>query len=158
MIQATAIAAAVAAAVGFGAGWQVQGWRHGQAVAEAAQFQASARENAMHTALVETARRLTAQQEAARRAQQTAQRARADALAANAVAGQLRSYAADLAARADGCDSAATTGGPAGPGAGSVLADMLSRLESRGREIAAEADRRGAAGSECEQRYDALTQ
>lgn len=157
MLYTHAIAAVAALAVGFTAGWQVQGWRHGQAVAEAAQVQATAREEAMHTALVETARRLNAQQEAAHVAANRARRAQADAAAADVAAGELRGYAARLAARADACDSAASAVGEAGPGAGAVLADMLERVERRGRQLAAEADRRGGAGAECEQRYDALT-
>lgn len=37
-----------------------------------------------------------------------------------------------------------------------VLADMLAELEARGRAMAEEADRRGIAGTACEQAYDAL--
>lgn len=157
MIYTHAAAAVLALAAGFVAGWQVQGWRHGQAEAQQRELQATAREEAMHQALVETARRLTAQQEAARHAETIARRARADAVAADAVAGQLREYAADLAARADACSAAPATVGAAASAPGSVLAELLGRVESRGRELAAEADRRGVAGFECEQRYDALT-
>jgi hypothetical protein len=37
-----------------------------------------------------------------------------------------------------------------------VLADVLGRLEAAGRELAAIADARGAAGAACERAYEAL--
>lgn len=142
------------------AGLGVQSWRLHSLQTQAAQtreHQATLREDAMHSALVETARRLTAQQKVAQYAQTTARQARVDAAAADTAAGQLRQYAADLAASADACHSAAATVGTPGGAAGSVLAELLGRVEARGRELAAEADRRGTAGTECEQRYDALS-
>lgn len=116
-----------------------------------------ARADALHTGVIELNRRLAAQQEAANAAQSKARRAAADAAAANAAAGGLRAYAADLAASAAACHSAPAAVSPAASAPGLVLAELLGRVESRGRELAAEADRRGIAGSECEQRYEALT-
>lgn len=150
-------AAVVALGVGFGAGWQTQGWRQARAAAELQAHTATLREEAMHGALIETTRRLTAQQEVANAAEIKARRARGDAAAAGAAADSLREYAARLAADADSCHPAASAIGASAAGSGSVLSDMQRRLEAHGRELAAEADRRGIAGSECERRYDALT-
>jgi Protein of unknown function (DUF2514) len=138
------------------------GWQHHratQAGAELARVQAETatlREQAMHGALIETTRRLSAQQRAADDAEIQTRRARADADAADAAAGRLRAHAARLAASAGACDTSAPGHGPAASAPGLVLADMLGRLERRGRELAAEADRRGIAGRECAARYDAL--
>lgn len=148
---------AIAAALAWG------GWQHHRATAAGAELArvqqqtADLRERAMHGALIETTRRLTAQQEAANAAETLARRARADAAAAGAAAGQLRSYAAGLAARAGACDSPAATVSPAASAPGVVLADLLGRAADRAVDLAAEADRRGIAGGECAQHYDALT-
>jgi hypothetical protein len=92
--------------------------------------------------------------------------ARADADRARAAADSLRQWAAAYAAQ---CNAPAAAGHPApghppaAPGsppagnAGMVLADMLSRLDARARELAALADARAAAGTTCERAYDALT-
>lgn len=119
--------------------------------------QAQARADALQAGLVEQARILTEQQEAANAADKKTRRAAADAAGADIAGRGLRAYAAGLAASAAACGAAAAPIGPPGPGAAAVLADMLGSLEERGRALAAEADRRGIAGSECERRYDALT-
>lgn len=157
MIYTHVAAAVVALGLGFTAGWQTQGWRQARAAAELQAHTATLREEAMHGALIETTRRLTAQQWAAHAAEIKARRSRGDAAAAGAAADSLREHAARLAADASACHPAAAAIGQAASAPGSVLADMLGRLEAHGRELAAEADRRGIAGSECEQRYDALT-
>lgn len=118
---------------------------------------AQIREQAMHAALIETTRRLTAQQEAADHAQESTRRASAAAAAAADTAGRLRAHAARLAASAAACNPAAATIGAATGAPGDLLADMLGRLEESGRSLAAEADRRGIAGAECAARYEALT-
>jgi hypothetical protein len=140
------------------------GWQHRRAdlaVAELARERAEAailREQAVSAALAETQRRIAAQQEIADAAERKARRARDDAAAAGAAADRLRQYAAELAASAAACNSAPAAFGEAASAPAVVLADMLGRLEARGRDLAAEADRRGIAGSECAGRYDALTQ
>ena len=50
----------------------------------------------------------------------------------------------------------AAQGGTPARDAALLLADVLSRMEQAGRELAAEADRRGIAGRACEQFVDAL--
>lgn len=118
---------------------------------------ATLREQAMHGALIETTRRLKAQQEAADAAETAASQARTDAAAAGDAAGRLRAHVARIAASASACNPAAAAVGQAASAPTVVLADMLSRLEARGREHAAESDRRGIAGTECQRRYEALT-
>ena len=149
---------ALAAALAWG-GWQyTRAERAGaQLLAHQAQT-ATLREQAMHSALIETTRRLSAQQRAADAAETQSRRARADAAGAAGAADRLRAHAAQLAASAAACNPAPAVDGAAAAGPGLVLADMLGRMEARGRELAAEADRRGIAGSECAGRYDALTQ
>lgn len=157
MIWTHAAAALVAAGLAFSAGWKVRDWAADRQAAETAAHIASEREAAMHAALVETSRRLTAQQEAAHAAQQRTRQARADADAAAAAAVGLREHAEQLAARAGACDPAAADGGAAARAAGVVLADMLQRLEARGRDAAAAADAAFTAGIACERSYEALT-
>ena len=77
----------------------------------------------------------------------------ADARRAAATASSLRDAAHAVASRcAESAGSAA--GGASAPGPGSVLADLLERVESAGRAMAEEADRRGAAGKACVRAYD----
>lgn len=147
----------VIAALAFGAFQHRRAERAGAELLRHQHETATLRESAMHQALIETTRRLSAQQEAADAAERQARRARADSAAAAGAADRLRDHAARLAASAAACDPAAAAIGPAASAPAVVLADMLGFLEARGRELAAEADRRGIAGSECASRYDALT-
>lgn len=157
MIGTHAAAALVAAGIAFAGGWKVRDWSADRQAAETAAATASQREQAMHAALVETTRRLTAQQEAADAAAKRARQARADAADAGAAADRLREHAAQLAARAGACDPAAAAGGAAASAPGVVLADMLQRVEAHGRDAAAAADAAATAGEACERSYEALT-
>ena len=129
------------------AGWLlagVQTWRL-TAAAEREAEQAQAREAAFRAALI-------TQTEAADAAQQAARRARADSAAAGRAADGLREHVQALAGQC----AAAPADSASGAGPGTVLADMLGRLEAAGRELAAEADRARIAGHLCERAYDAL--
>lgn len=64
-----------------------------------------------------------------------------------------RAYAAAIARC--GNPGAAGRGAP-GAAAGDLLADVQRRIDETAGELAAEADRRGAAGRACERSYDAL--
>lgn len=138
------------------------GWQHNRAREAGAELArhiaetAELREKAMHSALVTTTIRLTKQQGAADAAEKLRRQAVSDAAAANGTADGMRAYAASLAASAAACHPSAAAVGAAASAPGDVLAFMLGRLEEGGRELAAEADRRGIAGSECAERYDAL--
>jgi hypothetical protein len=105
-------------------------------------------------ARAEEQRRASAHQEIANESERLARMAR-DAAVRSAVAGDgLRQRAAAVAAR---CDPAAAGSREASARAGLLLADVLGQMEAAGRELAAEADRRGIAGSTCERAYQSLT-
>ena len=148
---------ALAAAVTWGGFQRYRANEVGAQLARHITETAQLREQAMHSALIETTRRLSAQQEVADHAQASTRRAQADATAAAGAAGRLRAYAASLAIGAGACNPAPASIGPAASAPGVVLADLLGRLEAGGRSLAEEADRRGIAGAECVGRYEALT-
>lgn len=82
----------------------------------------------------------------------------ADHAAAIGAGQQLRAAATRAASRCAGvANPAHAGGGPAAPDAGLVFADVLGRMESRGRELAELAGLRGLAGETCERERDALT-
>jgi hypothetical protein len=157
VIYAKAAVAVVALAAGMSAGWTARGWIEGRKAAEVQAHVATLREQAMHDALIELARRNQSNEQAARQARTKSARDAAAAAAADATAAGMRDYIAELAARAAACDSATAGGGEATDRPGDLLADMLRGLEAAGRAMAAEADRRGTAGAACEASYDGLT-
>lgn len=114
---------------------------------------------AVDKARAEEHRRVTAAQEVTRDAEKALSLARADAVGARDAAGRLRRYADQLAARCDrrSEDPGAAAGGPPAEAPGAVFADMLGRLEERGRELAAYADEARIAGLACEAAYLSLT-
>jgi hypothetical protein len=132
------------------------------------------RDAAAHAA--QTADRERVAREAERKARDAEQRMAADNLenvneaerlaarmhdhaAAAAVAGAgLLERARALAARCDRRPEAAAAAGASAPaaGAGDLLADVLGRLESAGRKLALEADKRRAAGLTCERDADSV--
>ena len=88
-----------------------------------------------------------------------AEQARADAALADQRADSLQQQVARLlASRGATCSAIAAQGGPPARDAAVLLADVLSRVEQAGRELAKEADRRGGPGRTCEQFVDALRQ
>lgn len=108
----------------------------------------------------EEQRRAKAQQEIEDAHQLALQKARADVAIADAAAGRLRERVIALVAAsrsAAGHDTGAAPISPPADDAAGVFADVLGRCVARVRLLAAVADDRGAAGSACEQSYDALT-
>lgn len=103
------------------------------------------------------ARWITAQEEIAHAASAQTAKIRVAQAAASAAGDSLRIRAAAVAAD---CRSAPTatpaTSSPAAPDPGTLLADVLGRLEAAGRQLAEVADARGLAGASCERAYDAL--
>lgn len=86
-----------------------------------------------------------------------AEQARADAAVADQRADSLQQQVARLlASRGATCSAIAAQGGAPARDAAVLLADVLSRMEQAGREMAKEADRRGGPGRTCEQFVDAL--
>lgn len=85
------------------------------------------------------------------------ERASADARAAADRAGGLQREVDRLrASRSATCDAIAAQRGQAAGSSFDVLADMFVEMERAGRELAAEADRRGVAGRACERAYEAV--
>ncbi|MBO4119820.1 DUF2514 family protein [Cupriavidus gilardii] len=161
-----AVAVVALAGVAFGAGWAAQGWRKDaeldrlrRGYAEERLVQEAAKVGAIGNARREEQRRLFEQSEIANAAKHEADRARADARAADAVAGRLRQRVADLvAASRAGSNPAPTSGGaPAGDPLG-VLADMLERADRRAGILAEYADAARIAGQACERAYGALVE
>lgn len=103
-------------------------------------------------------RRAAAIQEVITHAEVVAAQARSDAASSAAAGAGLRQRAATVAARCSGAtgNPAAAVPGSAASTPGDLLADVLGRLDEAGRQLAAVADARGAAGAACERSYDAL--
>lgn len=148
-----------------GARWQgnVDGVQIARLQADRAQERAAAALIAQHTEAryrAEEARRQKEAQDVVKEARTRAARAADDARRADHAAGELRDQLAAFVARARAAagNPAAGGGSPPAADATGVLADMLAGVESAGRAMAAEADRRGSAGLACERQYDSLTE
>ena len=76
-------------------------------------------------------------------------------VAAAATADGLRRELDRIRRRASSCPAAADGGAPGRDA--ELLADLLAEVESAGRAMAAEADRRGVAGAACERAYDGVS-
>lgn len=105
--------------------------------------------------LAENQRRQHAAYESRRKALEQIEQAQTDAAAADATAGGLRAEAERLKRKLASC-AGTITGSAPGRDAGTVLTDLLAEVEREGRAMAAEAQRRGIAGSKCERDYDTL--
>ena len=151
MFWHTAAACVAAAAMGGWGGWALRDVVADRAEAQAREVIATEREAAIHAALVETARRLEAQEKATRNARSQAAKARADAAAAGAAADSLRD-AAEAAASA--CGDPAT----AGRGKADRLANVLAEAAAEAGRLAEAADRAIVAGHSCEASYYGLTE
>lgn len=143
-------------------GQQFRVWS-AQAVAQGAQTELAAYRlevaerdlRAEAVARAEERRRQKAADESRRQALEQIEQAQADAAAADATAGGLRAEADRLKRKLANC-AGAVPGSAPGRDAGSVLADLLAEVEREGRAMAAEAQRRGIAGSKCERDYMSL--
>jgi hypothetical protein len=160
--QAWAAAGAIGAAWWWHAG-AVQAARAEGRAQVAAEWAKANGEAARAAAAAAAAHRATEQRrEAAARkeiddATDAIDRARADADRAGRAAAGLRDAARAAAGR---CSTtrhpAAAASSPPAASAGDLLADVLGLVEQAGRDMAAEADRRGIAGAACERLYDSL--
>jgi hypothetical protein len=162
-IAAGVVIAALAAAAGY---QTVQRGRAETALAQEKAGRAQDREAAASAAAgaesryrAEEQRRTAALQETVDAAAQETARWRTAAAAADRAAGGLRNAATAAAARCRGAASNPSTAASRAstPDAGDLFADVLGAMEARGRELAAIADERGAAGRACERFGDALT-
>ena len=92
------------------------------------------------------------------RARRDADLARTAGLSLRARADHYASLCAPARTQPDtGPGAAAAPAGPPTAHPGLVLADVLGRLDEAGRQLAALADARGAAGTACERAHDALS-
>lgn len=133
-----------------------QGWRYGAQIAEIEKGHAEATEKAQRRAREEEQRRQSAIEEIRENAQDQINKAAADAVAADSAADGLRAQLDRLKRRAANCASS-STGSQASTDSTAMLADMLTQVESAGRAMAAQADRRRVAGLACEAAYNAIT-
>jgi hypothetical protein len=137
-------------------GWG--GWQKHQATANAAKMQAQQAEIAAETqkalqeSIAETARRLSAQQEVARNAEEHAAIAKVDAANAAGAAAKLRARLSAIAS-SSASSGASAPAGRASDGLSNLLADCADRYSS----VAAAADRAIIAGTHCVGAYEALS-
>ena len=142
-------------------GQQFRVWS-AQAVAQGAQTELAAYRlevaerdlRAEAVARAEERRRQAAADESRRQAIEQIEQAQADAAAADRAAGGLRAELARIRRIVAGY-TGADSGSQAGRSTTDLLAELLEEVESAGRAMAAEADRRGIAGAACERQYDA---
>lgn len=139
----------VIAALCFGAGWKVNGWRLGEGIAMA---QVEAVQSARVT---ETKRQIVADTEGAK-GHEDLKQARRDADDARAAAAGLRANAAKLASRLAACNAGSASEREARERAAVVFAGVLEEMEARGRALAEFADQSRSAGLACERVYDGI--
>jgi|CXWL01.1.fsa_nt_gi hypothetical protein len=163
---ATLAGIVLALALGFAGGWGAQGWRADARVAAlnaeiAGQRQAQAESAQLRerAARAEEQRRAAAQQEINDAATRRSEARVRDARAADLAGSGLRIRAAEFAAGASAgaSDTGVAAQCEAATDAARVLAELLGRVESAGRRMAAIADERGDAGGACERSYESLT-
>lgn len=150
-------AAVVALALAFLAGSEFTGRGKDAEIAEIRRAAAVDQKKATDRARSEEQRRTAAQMEIANAAKKEAEQARADARAADAIAGQLRRRVAELVAAGRTGHSAPTSGSEAAGDPLGMLADVLERADRRAGILAEYADAARVAGQACERAYDALT-
>lgn len=154
MIAALADRAAVfglVAAVGFGAGWQVNGWRLGEGI------ERDRADGVTIVRVVERKQQDVADNEGSK-GDEELERLRRDADGQRAAADRLRAEARSLATGLATC--AASTAGEraAREAAAGVLADVLGGMAEEGGRLAEIADSARSRGSTCERVYDGVRQ
>jgi len=138
------------------------GWQRHLATSRAAEFAKAqavavkAREEAAAKSIAETTRRLNAQVEVAKNADQQAISARASAASANAAADRLRERFVALQAGGRTLGPATAASGTSTPSPDLVLSDVFGRCLTRVQQLAEYADTTRIAGQACEQAYTSL--
>lgn len=144
-----AVVLGLVAAVGFGAGWQVNGWRLGEGIAQ---------DQAQAVTIVRVVERK--QQEVAdvegEKGHAELEEARRAADAARATAAGLRAEAGRIATRLATCNAGTAGERQARQDAAELFANVLADVEQEGRAMAEVADRSRAAGLTCERVYDGV--
>src|SRR5690606_18289185 len=159
------IVGAVTAALAFSGGWLVNGWRWDAKLARSESQHAQVLEQLAHgtvaatqAARAEEARRTAAVEEQRDVAQQQAQALELDVAAAASSADRLRRELDTLRRRGSACSAATPNGGSGEQGTDTIglLIDVLTGMESVGREVAEYADLLRIAGAACEGALDAM--
>lgn len=164
-IRTQLIAGLIAAAVAFGAGWLVNGWRMDAKLARLESQHAAVLEQLANAAVasVQAVRAEEARRHAVVEEQRDIAQNKLDGLALDVAAGRafsdrLRDELDALRRRGPTCSAGSTHGSASEPrfDAIGVLADMYEGLERHGRAVAEYADRLQIAGLACERMYDGL--
>lgn len=164
-IRTQLIVGAVAAALAFGAGWAINGWRYGATLAraEAQHAQVLAQLANGTVAAAQAARAEEARRTAAVEEQRDIAQAKLDGLALELAAGaavsdRMRRELDALRRRGGACNPATADGSPSQQSVDpiGVLIDVLEGMESAGREVAEYADRLRIAGAACEGAWEGM--
>lgn len=137
------------AALCFGAGWKVNGWRLGEGIAQ------DKAEAVTIVRYIERETQKVADSEGAKGHAEIEQ-ARRDADAARSTAIGLRAEAGRIATRLATCNAGTAAERQARQDAAELFADVLADVEQEGRSMAETADRSRAAGMTCERVYDGV--
>lgn len=166
-IRTRLIVGLVAGALAFGAGWMVNGWRWDAKLSRQESAHATLLEQMAQAtvASIEAARNEEARRTAAVEELRDIAHAKMDGLslelaAGAAVSDRLRRELDALRGRGCTCGPAAADGGASKSGTDAIglLIDVLTGVESAGREVAEYADRLRIAGAACEGAYDSMRQ
>lgn len=137
------------AALCFGAGWKVQGWRLGEGIAN------DRAETITVVRYIERKQQEVADTEGAK-GHEELEKLRADAAAARSSAVGVRAEAGRLATKLATCNAGTAAERQARQDAGKLFADVLADVESEGRAMAEIADRARTHGMTCERTYDGV--
>lgn len=137
------------AALCFGAGWKVQGWRLGEGIANARA------EAITEVRVIERAQQAVADSEGAN-GHEELEKLRADAAAARTTAHGLRAEAGRLATRLVTCNAGTSAERQARQESAELFANVLAEVESEGRGMAETAERARSQGMTCERTYDGV--
>lgn len=137
------------AAIGFGGGWLVNGWRLGEGI------ERDRADTVTVVRVIEREKQQVADTEGGKGHEELEQ-TRRDADAARSTAAGLRAEASRLATGLATCNAGIAGERQARERAAAVLADVLAGLESEGREMAGIAQRARASGLTCERTYNGV--
>lgn len=154
--RAQLIAVAVCAALSFGAAWAIQSWRFGAKVSELHAQQAQQAADSIQAARDLEQRRVAVVENERDHAINQSKKLARDVAAGRAAAERMRRELDALRARHSGGDSVATERGAGEQHTDTIglLIDMLTGMDSAGREVAEYADRLRVAGLACERVSD----
>lgn len=137
------------AALCFGAGWKVNGWRLGEGIAN------DRAETIIQVRYIERERQQVADTEGAKGHEQL-EKISAVAATAQSTADRMRAEARRLATRLATCNAGTAAERKTRQESAELFANVLAEVESEGRGMAATADRARSQGITCERTYDGV--